>query len=528
MAGMKVNLTVVEGSEKGRSFSFDEPENFLIGRNAEGSKAHLRLSPQDTYVSRNHFLLEINPPDCFIRDAGSLNGTFIVRPASKAVFFLPGRGEDLEKYNNEAEELQKQLSYKVFSQVSDRLTLQDKDMIKVGRTVLCVEVTKSWSISDDCQISLNKSHERTFRCIECDKEISRPSRVTDARKLSSDDYICESCRKKHAEAQKPKDTYTCYQCGNDVSEIANKDGQASEYRDVAMYTCEACLNAYLKDKQPTLMGDYTVVTELGAGGFGTVYLTRHRLTGRLAALKLTQEVVKNNTGLLERFKREIAIMKKLKHPNLVRLYDEGITDGGNYYLISEYLPKGNLSEYCWKRHSGMMPFQKACGILAHALKGLAWFHEKGYVHRDIKPANILLKRGDGGHYQGMIADFGIARSYVLHGGTVTRGNEWIGTTFYCPPEQILDFKNPNPATDVYAMGMALYYILSGEFPYDFRINEGDKKQRDPIAFILGDDKPVSIEKKVAGLPTKLAIEKDIKKRLQTAEEFGWVLRECTE
>lgn len=66
---MKVKLTVTEGTEKGKAFSFDEPENFLLGRTAEGSKAHLRLSPDDTYVSRNHFLLEINPPDCFIRDA---------------------------------------------------------------------------------------------------------------------------------------------------------------------------------------------------------------------------------------------------------------------------------------------------------------------------------------------------------------------------------------------------------------------------------------------------------------------------
>ena len=77
MAGLKVNLTVVEGPEQVKSFSFYEPENFLLGRNAEGSKADLRLGPDDTYVSRNHFLLEINPPDCFILDAGSLNGTHI-------------------------------------------------------------------------------------------------------------------------------------------------------------------------------------------------------------------------------------------------------------------------------------------------------------------------------------------------------------------------------------------------------------------------------------------------------------------
>jgi pSer/pThr/pTyr-binding forkhead associated (FHA) protein len=73
---------------KGKKFEFREPDNFLLGRDNAGSNAHFRLDNNDTQVSRNHFLLEINPPDCFIRDAGSLNGTFIVRPGGKAVDVL--------------------------------------------------------------------------------------------------------------------------------------------------------------------------------------------------------------------------------------------------------------------------------------------------------------------------------------------------------------------------------------------------------------------------------------------------------
>ena len=114
MAGMKVNLTVVDGPEKGKSFLCDEPENFLLGRDAKGGKAHLRLSPADTYVSRNHFLLEINPPDCFIRDAGSLNGTFIVRPSERTVYYLSGRGENKEHYGSAAKEVMKELGFKSF------------------------------------------------------------------------------------------------------------------------------------------------------------------------------------------------------------------------------------------------------------------------------------------------------------------------------------------------------------------------------------------------------------------------------
>lgn len=528
MGVLKVNLTVVDGPEKGKSFTFTEPENFLLGRNAEGSPAHLRLSPDDVYVSRNQFLLEVNPPDCFIRDAGSLNGTFIVRASEKTVFYLSGRSEDKDQYGNRAEELQKELSFKAFLKVNDRLLLQDNDLIKVGRTAISVDVIKEKNGPNDYQISLDHGAQELFRCIECNKKINRKPNLLDARKLSSDDFICDDCLKKRAELQKPKGTYFCSQCGKDVTAIADKDSKAAEFKDVALYYCEDCLKSYLAGTKAPTIGNYTLLNELGCGGFGTVYLVRHKHTGRLAAFKMTKEVVKKDASLIQRFKREIAIMKKLKHLNLVRLYDEGITDSGNYYLVSEYLPKGNLSHYCFSRHNGKMPYQKACGLIAQALEGLSWFHEKGYVHRDIKPENILLLKDSSGLYHAKVADYGLARSFVLHGGTITRANEWIGTTFYCPPEQILDFKNAHPATDVYAMGMTLYYILSGEFPYDFDIAQDDdkkKKQRDPIAFILGDDRPISIGRKVSNLPTKLvsaidlAIEKKLQKRTQTAQEF---------
>lgn len=522
---MKVNLTVTEGIEKGRSFSFDEPENFLLGRTAEGSKAHLRLSSDDTYVSRNHFLLEINPPDCFIRDAGSLNGTFILRPLEKTIFFLEGRDSDKDKYEKKAEEHQKNWGYKTLKKSTDRLPLQHKDVIKIGKTTLLVEIeeTKSYDISD-----YNRPAD-TFCCIECGNKINRKIDVKDVRKLSYDDYVCDACLNRQAEVHNPKELYCCSECGRDVTEIADKDKKANEFKDVAFYVCAGCISSYLHGNNPSAIGKYSILSEIGSGGFGTVYLVRHNVTGRLAALKLTKEVIKNDAALIQRFKREIAIMKKLKHPNLVRLYDEGITDNGNYYLVSEYLAKGNLAQYCYSRYNGKMPYQKASGLIAEALKGLSWFHDKGYVHRDIKPENILLLKDISGMYHAKVADFGLARSFIMHGGTVTRANEWIGTTFYCPPEQILDFKNAHPATDVYAIGMAMYYILSGEFPYDFAIGPDaakKKKQRDPIAFILGHDKPVSIGKKVSGLPAKLvsaidlAIEKNLRKRKQTAEAFG--------
>lgn len=108
---MKVTLTVVEGPQRGKKFEFREPDNFLLGRDNAGSNAHFRLNNDDTQVSRNHFLLEINPPDCFIRDAGSLNGTFIVRPGGKQVYFIAGRMDDKNEYESRGARLKENLGY---------------------------------------------------------------------------------------------------------------------------------------------------------------------------------------------------------------------------------------------------------------------------------------------------------------------------------------------------------------------------------------------------------------------------------
>ena len=120
----------------------------------------------------------------------------------------------------------------------------------------------------------------------------------------------------------------------------------------------------------------------------------------------------------------------------------------------------------------------------------------------------------------------------MHGGTLTGVNEWIGSILFCPPEQILEFKQALPCNDIYAMGMTLYHLLTGEFPYDFPGKNKNlaqfflgRKARDPISFILGDDRPEPIEKKLPEIDRKVArvingaIEKDVKKRLASVKEF---------
>jgi len=527
---VRVILTVIEGPQKGKKFEFSEPDNFLLGRDNKGSKAHFRLNNDDTQVSRNHFLLEVNPPDCYIRDAGSLNGTFIVRPIGKHVYFLVGRLGDRAGYTDRAARLKKKLGYNALQKVDERIKLADHDVIQVGQTAILVEVMASTSQQ---QASRHAGEADSSHCIECGCQMPNPAHQKQPDLLCVDDFICRSCRARHVQARRPVREVSCYGCDCDVTAEADADGKADELKHIALYFCSSCADGRMSGTLPVKrIKDYRLLTCLGEGGFGMVFLARHEKTGRAVALKVTKEVVKQDPVLIKRFKREIAIMQRLQHPNLVRLYDEGIAETGNYYFVSEYLPAGSLVDYTNCNFDGILPLTKACQIYTQALEGLEFLHGKGYVHRDIKPENIILTKDHSGKRIAKLGDFGLAKNYIVHGGTLTGVNEWIGTIFYCPPEQILNFKHANTATDIYAMGIAFYQSVTGLFPYDFpsksecaeMVRRG-QRPRDPISFILGDDKPIPIENRLPGIDRNIlkvvngAIEKDCKRRLSSIQDF---------
>lgn len=518
---MNITLTVVEGPQKGKVFEFLEPDNFLLGRDNQGSKAHFRLNNDDTQVSRNHFLLEINPPDCFIRDAGSLNGTFIVRPGSKQVYFMAGRNNNKDEYESRGARLKVTLGYSSLQRADDRLKLADQDIIHVGQAAILVTI-----LAQVLPNAGNNAVDAGSHCIECGSIMPNPASRKRADLLCVDDFICHSCKARREQVRRPVHRVDCCDCGCDVTKQADSDGKADELKEIALYFCPSCAGKRIKGPLPVdRIRDYRLLSQLGEGGFGIVFLAWHASTNRAVALKITKEVIKNDPNLIKRFKREIAIMQRLQHPNLVRLLDEGIAETGNYFFVSEYLPAGCLTDYSWNNFDGILPVGKACQIYAQALEGLAFLHGKGYIHRDIKPENIILTKDSSGKRIAKLGDFGLAKNYLVHGGTLTGANEWCGTIFYCPPEQILDFKHSSPASDVYAMGISFYNSVTGMFPYDFpskdecaRMLRRGERPRDPISYILGDDKPIPIEKRLPRIDRHVAkavngaIEKDVKKR----------------
>ena len=158
-------------------------------------------------------------------------------------------------------------------------------------------------------------------------------------------------------------------------------------------------------------------------------------------------------------------MEDLRHPGLVRLIEARRQDE-NAFFVSEYVPDGNFEQFVSKEGQPLLAPVEAARLIADALDGLGFLHTRGYVHRDIKPRNILIRKTNGGMMP-KLADFGLARSYERHGGTITKSGECAGTFMYMPPEQLLSFKESRPTVDVYAMGITLYYVLTASYPLDF-------------------------------------------------------------
>jgi eukaryotic-like serine/threonine-protein kinase len=209
---------------------------------------------------------------------------------------------------------------------------------------------------------------------------------------------------------------------------------------------------------------YVVVDCLGRGGCSVVYKARHEMMPhRYVALKtLDGHDVHNGDEVLARFRREIEIVTRLNHPNIVGAYDV-ICTRTQLYLVLEYVEGCDLGTLVKKRSK--LPVEEAVDYIVQAARGLAYAHKQGIVHRDLKPGNLLLTQ-DG---VVKIADLGLARFY----GNKEADHEddglrvqgaCLGTPEFMSPEQAEDPSKVGPRSDLYSLGATLFHLLSGELP----------------------------------------------------------------
>ncbi len=259
------------------------------------------------------------------------------------------------------------------------------------------------------------------------------------------------------------------------------------------------------------LGDrYSIEREIGAGGMATVYLARDLKHDREVALKVLRPELAATLGP-DRFPREIRIVAKLQHPHVLPLHDSGESSGFLYYVMP-YVEGESLRARISR--DGPMPVHDAVRVLREVVDALAYAHAHGVLHRDIKPDNVMLS---GRH--ALVTDFGVAKAVSDAGGEkLTTVGVAVGTPTYMSPEQATGDPNVDHRTDIYAVGILGYELLTGVPPF-----VAPTAQAVLSAQVL--DRPVDVNKKRPAVPQALSdllmhcLEKDPADRWQSAEEI---------
>jgi TM2 domain-containing membrane protein YozV/predicted Ser/Thr protein kinase len=212
------------------------------------------------------------------------------------------------------------------------------------------------------------------------------------------------------------------------------------------------------DEIAPLFPQLEILEVLGHGGMGVVYKARQTGLDRLVALKILPPSVDPGRNFAERFAREARALASLQHPNIVTVHDSGQA-GEYYYFVMEYVDGMNLRR---AMDAGRLTPEQALGIVPLICDALQYAHDEGVMHRDIKPENILLDRRG----RVKIADFGLVK--LISGEktdyTLTAPQQVMGTLHYMAPEQVENPSSVDHRADIYALGVVLYEILTGELP----------------------------------------------------------------
>jgi serine/threonine-protein kinase len=423
---MNVTLKVIAGPEQGRVFVFDRHATFSVGRAMD---AHFPL-PDDKFLSRTHFLIEFNPPVCWLKDLGSTNGT------------------------------------RVNGQRVTEARLHHGDLISAGKSSFLIEVDPT------------REYMGEIRCSAC----GRPA-------------------------------------GGDVPVAGDpNDGKV-------VWICDACI----ADRRlyPTPPEGYWIDRRLGGGGMGEVYKAKHLESGTIVAIKMMIPTAAASPRAREYFRREVEVLRQLKHENIVEFY--GMDDDlGQFQLIMEYVDGPDARKWLVDLH-GPAPIATVVRIGVQLMSALEHAHRKGFVHRDIKPSNLLLG-GLPGEPVLKLSDFGLAKSFRDDTGFagLTHQGDVGGSVGFISPDHIRDFRDVKEPADIFSAGATLYYILTGgQYPYlDF-----DPMSTNAYTMILEHpsvplrvhrpDAPELLERTL-----RKALEKEPRDRWKSAAAMREALQEC--
>jgi beta-lactam-binding protein with PASTA domain/serine/threonine protein kinase len=213
-----------------------------------------------------------------------------------------------------------------------------------------------------------------------------------------------------------------------------------------------------------LDGRYRIGRRIARGGMASVYEALDTRLDRTCAIKIMHHGLGDDVAFADRFKREARAAARLNHPNVVNVFDQGDDpeiDGGTLYLVMELVPGHTLRDVI--RDDAPMPAAKALAIMEPVVSALAAAHRSGLIHRDIKPENVLIADEESSG-RVKVADFGLAKAVSADTQHTATGGVIIGTVSYLAPELVVDGTSDARA-DVYAAGVVLYELLTGEKPH---------------------------------------------------------------
>ncbi len=385
---MQLILSVISGPNKCKSKDFIEdfhgPDVLIVGRNKD---CGCRLT-EDPYLSRHHFIIDINPPDILMRDLGSRNGTKVNGrryggpPPSDSSIDTASRNTEVDIKNGDIIKAGK-------TEIQVRIVITE-ECAKCGRKIRMDEFLDSRSsknsfICKECRMQPDLLIPRKSCCPEVQQKESKPA---PARK----ELLTETPRQPE-EINKP----VLIQGLDKLSRMVSVDEDKKSNEDPGSVIDKIIRNMLnvepgkkQNDKYPVIAG-YLILKELGKGGFGAVYLAEQEKTGKKVALKTMLETKNPSLRQRDMFEREIAVNSELNHPNIIAVRDYCVSNGIHYFAL-EYMDGGSLWDVMKKK--GKLSPEEAAPIMLQSLEGLAFAHSKNIIHRDLKPPNILMS-GEG-------------------------------------------------------------------------------------------------------------------------------------
>lgn len=223
----------------------------------------------------------------------------------------------------------------------------------------------------------------------------------------------------------------------------------------------------------TRIREYEILEKIGHGGMGSVYRARHVYLDEERAIKLIQTQIATSEDFVNRFIREAKTLAKLRHPNLVQLYEFGMLENNRFFMVLELLRGETTLQRIQKLQR--IPLQNALRIIREAAMGLEAAHQKGIIHRDLSPDNLFLVQTESGVETTKVIDFGIARPTAKETQRFTRTNMFIGKLEYVSPElcgQIGEGEELDQRADIYSLGVTLYHMVTGRLPFTSNTPQG--------------------------------------------------------